>query len=57
MSRPTIQRIAALPLTLALVGVALMALSALPAAESEQPSAQAATAPLAVDADAASAQD
>jgi len=57
MTRPTIQRIAALPLTLAIVGVALMALSALPAADSEQPSAQAATAPLTVDADAPAAQD
>ncbi len=44
MSSSPIKRIAALPLTLAVAGIALIALAALPPADSELPSAQAATA-------------
>ena len=43
MNRSPILRIAALPLTLAVVGVVLMALAALPADETEQNTAQAST--------------
>ena len=51
MTRNTIQRMAALPLSLAIVGIALMALATLPSSDAEQPVAQAKTAEVSVDAD------
>lgn len=52
MTRTTIRRIAALPLSLAIIGIALIALSALPASENEEPTAHAANAPVVDDVDA-----